>query len=191
MSERRHLAPVNAIGEEAVDAPEPFEFEDDTLPNDYRLDRYYTRTNLTQADGSAHNIQAKLPAGIHGEIEALVQSRRIPQYRTAQDVVRDAVVHRLKWVAEQIKAGTLEAAVDTEAMTARIEHVRHQRHQLDRVVRDVEEELKAASTRQDLGAVADVVRMAWDWAENLREPYATEMAQIARQGQETLNRMRR
>ena len=57
-----------------------------------------------------------IPKPLAGELTALVQDRRIPQYRTIEDIGRDAVYHRAKQIARMADDGDLENAVDLAMM---------------------------------------------------------------------------
>lgn len=59
----------------------------------YDPDAFYTEGRDKQ--GGGENIQARIPPQVHGSIAALIQSGKIPQYRTMSDFVRNAVVHQL------------------------------------------------------------------------------------------------
>ena len=59
----------------------------------YDPDAFYTEGRDKQ--GGGENVQARVPPQIHGSIAALIQSGKIPQYRTMSDFVRNALVHQL------------------------------------------------------------------------------------------------
>ena len=59
----------------------------------YDPDAFYTEGRDKQ--GGGENIQSRVPPQVHGTVAALIQSGKIPQYRTMSDFVRNAIVHQL------------------------------------------------------------------------------------------------
>jgi hypothetical protein len=72
-----------------------------TSDDGYDAKHYYTQSS--DAKGHHAKMQIKVPTNIAGEIARLVQSGIIPEYDTAQAMVRDAIIHRLHMVNEWIK----------------------------------------------------------------------------------------
>lgn len=67
-----------------------------TLSGGYSPTQFYTGSG-----GREHSsITISLPETIMSQIRAIVQQRTIPAYRTYQDFVRDAVHHRLQYIAD-------------------------------------------------------------------------------------------
>lgn len=66
----------------------------------YSPEKFYTRS--TDARGHTETMWLRLPPSLARVIAEVVQSRKIPQYRTAQDLVRDAIVHRLHYLKEKL-----------------------------------------------------------------------------------------
>lgn len=63
-------------------------------PSDnYDPDAFYIEAR--DKNGGGEIINARIPPQIHGSIAALVQSGKIPQYRTQSDFIRNAIVHQL------------------------------------------------------------------------------------------------
>ena len=53
------------------------------------------------SDGHSTNIRAHIPDPWMGAISQLVASNDWPEYKTPQDVYRDAIYHRMRWAARQ------------------------------------------------------------------------------------------
>lgn len=72
----------------------------DALNRDYSIDKFYTGSS----DGKGHTtrMRVSIPPSVAALIGAVIESKRIPQYRRFTDFVRDAVQHRLHWVAEHL-----------------------------------------------------------------------------------------
>jgi hypothetical protein len=66
----------------------------------YNVGQFYTDSS----DHRGHNVSTKvtLPPEVSGQISEVVQSGQVPQYRTANDLIRDAIVHRLHWLNENV-----------------------------------------------------------------------------------------
>lgn len=65
-------------------------------PEAYSQNKFYTKA--TDGRGHSENVQVKLSPNIIGALSSIVQSKGIPEYRTIQDIIRDAVVHRLHYL---------------------------------------------------------------------------------------------
>lgn len=57
-------------------------------------------TSSSDKKGHQQQFRVNVPPSLGSEIAQLVQSQRIPAYRTAQDVIRDALIHRLQWLRD-------------------------------------------------------------------------------------------
>lgn len=80
----------------------------------YDPNKYYTEAS--DKNGRGDPVNTRIPPQIAGSIAALVQSGRIPEYRTQSDFVRDAVVHRLHTIGERIASGEIMRRVNMVAM---------------------------------------------------------------------------
>ncbi len=77
---------------------------DSGLP-DYDPDKIYTASKDQQ--GHSHTLRINIPDYLVARLAELVQSKAIPAYRTKEDFVRDAIVHRLAWIQDQLEHGRL------------------------------------------------------------------------------------
>lgn len=128
-------------GEGSLD---PFTMDDD---GEYREDRIYTRA--TDGHGHSVQIQTRLAPALTGEIQALIESKMIPEYRTGADFMRDAAVHRLWYVSQKIKNKELERAVTTEMRRARTEARRVEMLEMAAVVNEQLEALAQSVSEED------------------------------------------
>jgi len=76
----------------------------------YDPSKYYTEASDKSGRGDPAN--ARIPPQIAGTIAALVQSAKIPEYRTQSDFIRDAIVHRLHTIGEKIDDGDIIRTVN-------------------------------------------------------------------------------
>ena len=71
----------------------------------YSIDNFYVRS--TDGKGHSENIQAKLSPAVLGQLQALISGGICP-YRTVQDFIRDAVIHRAKYLHEASQSGRIK-----------------------------------------------------------------------------------
>ncbi len=66
--------------------------------DDYSPDKFYIKA--TDDHGHSELVHLKVPPGVLSAIAQIVQSRAIPEYRTSQDLIRDAIIHRLHYLRD-------------------------------------------------------------------------------------------
>lgn len=85
-------------------------------PDAYSPSRFYTHSE--DKKGHSFYVRAPIPKPLAGEINAIIQSGTVPQWRSMGDVVRDAVNHRVKYISKAIDNAELETAVDMAMLLA-------------------------------------------------------------------------
>jgi Arc/MetJ-type ribon-helix-helix transcriptional regulator len=80
----------------------------------YDPEKFYTEAS--DKGGRGDPVNARIPPQVAGTIAALVQSGKIPQYRTQSDFIRDAVVHRLHTIGEKVDSGEIVRTVNLIAL---------------------------------------------------------------------------
>jgi Arc/MetJ-type ribon-helix-helix transcriptional regulator len=90
-----------------VVAPDSYDLHD---PG-YSVNQVYTT-----AGEQSESVRARIPLPMLGEIRALIESKDIPEYRTMSDFVRDAIHHRLHWVAENFDKVQLNRVLNTQSL---------------------------------------------------------------------------
>lgn len=84
-------------------------------------DKFY----LASADSKGHQYQIKnvnVPQGLGAAIAEVREY--FPEYRSAQDFVRDAIMHRLMYLRDRIDSGELTELMVIEQMRAKVEYNR-------------------------------------------------------------------
>lgn len=83
-------------------------------PGAYDPNKRYTQSS----DSKGHQAQIKvgIPVNIAGAVARLVQSGYIPHYGTAQDVMRDALIHHLNRIHGEIREGWLRKELTMHAI---------------------------------------------------------------------------
>lgn len=109
--------------------------------NGYDPDTIYTRAS--DGNGQSALIHVRMSPALNYELQALVQSRAIPQLRTYADVVRDALIHRMHHYREMLGPGasTMFHAVDVEVRQAQLDKVAADREAWGRLVGDLDARL--------------------------------------------------
>lgn len=93
----------------------------------YDPDKFYTEASDKTGRGEPSTV--RLPAQVGGSIAALVQSAKIPEYRTQSDFIRDAVVHRLQSIGEKIDSKEIVRTV--HLVTLMNQEISHERDKDD------------------------------------------------------------
>lgn len=117
----------------------------EAVDNKYSPDKFYTASRNKK--GFATTIRVNVPPEVLSMLGQLVQSKVIPEYTTTEAFLRDAIVHRIKYVETMIKddripvtklGKILIAASDAAAFLA-------EREGIERILKNYEEGLKLAN----------------------------------------------
>jgi len=120
----------------------------------YSPERFYTSSG-----GRDHGtVQIALPVNLLTEIDRLVQSGQVPEYQTRQDVIRDALVHRLRFVAEELKRMDAMGArrLNTWIQLATVRAIRAEKNAREEILKELEDALKEAERTRDLTQIAEI-----------------------------------
>ena len=147
-------------------AVDPFTLDED---EGYSIDSYYCRS--TDGHGHSENIQTKFPPEVAGILSSLVQSGRVPEYSSVQNVVRDAVIHRLIKVTREIGDGELERKITIEMQLAKLAAHRREIENNEQLVKELEELLEEAASKQDWRALERIIVDGEATVDLLRTPY--------------------
>ena len=111
--------------------------------------RFYTATSY--GDSGSSSLHFSLASQIMYRIEALIQSGKIPQYQTKGDLARDAIYHRLKFLADHHDLGP-DVARMLSLMS--LEHaLREDKQRVDsmkRIVKEADEAVESAAADRDV-----------------------------------------
>lgn len=151
-----------------------------TEKSDYDINHFYCRAK--DKDGHSTTLHVKIPDDLAGELAALVQSGRIPDYRTMQDTARDALVHRLHWVLTNIRDLPNEESL--RSTLARLvlhnETLRYKEElaELSALPSSIEAVCETALQAGDLEQLGRYLEAQTEHAERLREPFRTQVLSI-------------
>ncbi len=155
----------------------------------YSPDKFYVRA--TDGKGHSENVQTKISPSLLGELSAIIAAKEIPEYRTVQDFIRDAVLHRAKYVAELLKRGTLAQKVDAEMVLSSIEGSRKMRREQEAIVSTGRDELADLIRVSNYGAYSSLVEELDSVSDMLMEPYGSQLATVVHEARLAAARQRR
>lgn len=154
-------------------------------PGGYARNRYYMKA--TDGHGHSDNMQVKVTQQIGGMVGALVASGTTA-YRTPQDFIRDAIVHRLHDIHEMGKAGAIAGQLPEVIALAAMEQAKVERDSRDDMCKRTGVEIELLIQRGQ----ADEVVHALDGLEALSAAWPEFDQRAARQviarGNEALKR---
>ncbi len=95
-----------------------------STPQGYNPLAHYTQAS--DKKGHSAKFTTKIPVNVAGEMSAAVQSGKIPEYKTIQDFMRDAIIHQLHRIQPILDDPELERkitmwTISNEALRARQE----------------------------------------------------------------------
>lgn len=136
----------------------------------YSVENYYTAS--TDAKGHGTTFRLYIPPTILYQCGRIVASRKVPQYRTKEDIGRDALYHRLHWINENVDFG--DSDLDR---TLSMWDIRMQMQQQADRVEEAEElfSFLADKTRKGENVVDEIkaVLNAYDLPRTMREQFET------------------
>lgn len=158
----------------------------------YSEDRFYT--NSSDVRGHSKMLRIWIPQGIDAQVYGAVNE--VPQYRTVQDLVRDAILHRLEYLQrryqltddgrrllelERWRADSEKRSLEIDTMTGAVD--------------GVSDKLMKAWEAEDYSLFAQELTEAEEQVDWLRDPYKTRMLEVIanwrRKGKAELERVRR
>jgi len=138
--------------------------------DDYDEAAFYTRTQ--DKKGHSASFRITVPSHLGGELRNLVQSGALPAYRSAEDVFRDALVHRMKRIAAMLEDGSLSQAVDIAMLISDELELIYQADSAEELIARVDENFRRIVAEHDGPARAKVYLAGRrDHADSLAEPY--------------------
>lgn len=150
------------------------------VTDEYDIGSFYTRA--TDGRGHSDHTRVRIKPEVAGEIGALVSSGMIPDYSTSQDFVRDAIVHRLHWLAEHSDDPVLAAKLSETVRRTTIEETTSRYVRLidsfEEFVGRTKEVVTRAISYGDHEGVVVFLSQVEEYATNSREPYRSQLMKI-------------
>ena len=141
----------------------------------YDIDSFYTRAT----DGNGHDgvLQVKVSPALLGQITHILESKAIPAYRTRADVVRDAVIHRLRYLADNYDGSVNLADLEIEQRQAEIDKFKAQRQAWKTYLADLDNQLKDLIDAEEYEEAEYLMEMN-EWNESMSVPYLRKLNEI-------------
>jgi hypothetical protein len=76
------------------------------MPDEYSTNSFYTGSR--DKHGHATTLRVNIPPSVMNDLQELIASRRVAAYKTAQDFARDALIHRMKYLIDELDVYSLE-----------------------------------------------------------------------------------
>jgi hypothetical protein len=125
------------------------------------------------------NVQTPFPKEIVGKIDELIQKGVVPSYKSRQDFMRDAVVHRLHYLCQEKDVLADDKQVVTKEMKL---CMLHEKMEGIRTYEEIGEQAgevlsKMMYHRDDEGMAAQVAEIE-EMAEDFPEPYRGNLLRV-------------
>lgn len=151
-----------------------------TTDPSYSEDKFYTSS--TDGQGHSSHIRVNVPPNVAGRVEALVQKGMIPAYKTRQDVMRDALIHRLNYIEDNFDVGEdLSRALQVQRAQSEVQAAKEEMNTNRNYVDSLKDSLHQAHREGNLTILHNLVSNATDQIDNLMEPYRSEVQTIVNQ----------
>ncbi len=155
------------------------------LSSGYALERFYTRS--TDGNGHSELIHVKLSPLLKGQLIAVVEERGLTAYRTQADVVRDALIHRLKWLSDNTDSAINLAELEQEQRQAQLDQAKRQRDAWKKYLTDLDAQLTEMIEDGELDE-AEWLMDQNEWSDVMTPPYLSKLAKILSRHREEIKR---
>lgn len=149
---------------------------------DYSIDQFYCES--TDGRGHSDNHRVRMKPQLSGEIGALVASGVIPEYSTPSSFIRDAVVHRLHWLSENLDNPVLRARLAEVVRRAAIEETTSRYIRLvdefEQFITQTREVCERALRFGDHHGVDLYLDDVEEFALNSRDPYQSRLLSVVK-----------
>lgn len=163
-------------------------------PDDFGTDDGYDPsqrfTRSTDSRGQSGFInKTRVPQEMTGQIAAIVQSGNYPEYRTAGDVVRDALHHRLLYLEKQDPVMDPDSPLARQIRLSRLQ-AQEEAHRLElerreelvtSIVRDLHKITKMGTSRDR----TEAIQTARNAADQLDEPWKSRIEDAIKEVRKT------
>lgn len=150
------------------------------VTDEYDIGSFYCRS--TDHRGHSNNLRVRVKPEVSGEVAALVASGTIPEYTTSQDFIRDAIVHRMRWLAENMENPALRARLSEAVRRAAIDESTARYTTLidsfEEFVGRTKEVCERALRFDDHAGIAAYLHEVIEYANNTREPYSGMLLKV-------------
>lgn len=148
--------------------------------DDYDVTEFYTRGS--DARGHGENVTVRVKPEIRGELASLVASGHVPDYTTMSDVVRDAIVHRLRWLANNADNAQLRDRLQDSVRRVTVEETTNRYTDLvdgfERFLASTRDICERALKMEDHDGLAAHLIDVEEYAANIRAPFSQVLTTV-------------
>jgi len=152
----------------------------------YSIGEFYTQSKDKQGHSTLYHV--RIPDHIAAELSKIVASGKIPRYSTPHDVIRDAIVHRLKYLADNFSelkerlSAAVQIAISTENAERRIREAED--------LKNIEETTRFCCEKlfefNDNISLLNFIEEQKENIHSVREPYKTRIIRVLSRYEERL-----
>lgn len=146
------------------------------MPKGTSYDPWRTYTRATNDHDHDVKLRISVPKGIAALLNEAAE--KYPGYRNQADVLRDAAVHRLWWLAEHHEELVGLRSIDDWAVQMAVEMEHERVVQRARNLEQARDVLAKVETMGDWKTYAVIVERYGEYAAGLDEPWASKMTQV-------------
>lgn len=154
----------------------------DTAQSSYSPERFYTRS--TNSHDHSVNRQVKLSPGLDAVCHYAVET--VPEYRTVQDVIRDALVHRLHEIDSWPDDHPAFAKLLTETRQAQLDKITAQRKDWRLVISTLDDTLGMLITDGEYEEADELIALNSDEGFEMSPVYQARLAEVIGRRREQL-----
>lgn len=143
----------------------------------YDPDKFYT-SSRNKHDHS-EQMSLKLPPDLYMAVQSYGNNQDFPEYRSGQDVVRDAIVHRLHYLTSSYRADpTIISLVRAHMTVARLSMGMAELDLMNKVVDDTRVLSDRLMNGRDIESMSRLIIETETAREVMREPYVSRIDEL-------------
>ncbi len=128
--------------------------------------------------GHSVTVRVVLPKNLAGQIARVIGAGRIPEYRSANDLYRDAVFHRARKVAQWIDDDELKHEVDLQILIAEELMIQQKKDDASELQKQMTVNLEDAFSRKDYGWIAVYIDERMDRLDLVPQAFQAQMREM-------------
>lgn len=146
-----------------------------TAAPEYDPNQFYVRATNTYNHSTT--LRLAIPPELMSQIQEIVMN--IPQLKNGQDFVRDAVYHRIHYLAENgYTSPQIERWQRAERVQVMLEATANEKEQMRDLIASAKEQLRDLREAGDGEMLVVVLHELEDTVEVIREPWASKLAKV-------------
>ena len=146
--------------------------------DDSYYDPQHFYTSSQDKKGHSAQFRINIPKPLAGEIASLIQSGRVPAYRSTEDVARDGLYHRVKQVAQWIDNDDLEAAVDIAMLNAQEVAIMEREQQAEELLDNMRSNISRMLARGEEEQLLAYLVAREAYIDSLPSPYREDLIEL-------------